>query len=219
MSNTILRSERGPVSRKARGQGATRRPEILAAAQRLFVTEGFDRATMRRIAAEVGVSATALYVYFSDKDAILRAIAEATFTDMLQALAASQAATGTRLHQFRAGLRAYIAFGLARPDEYRITFSAKRMQVTPGRQANECHDIADAGRSFEILQHSIVGLIRDGVFAPGDDLLIAEAVWACLHGTTVMLLNLRSQVLSDPQALIESVIDMIVRGLTIPIVT
>ena len=103
MSNTVIPTRAPPNARKARGQGATRRPEILAAAQHLFVTEGFDRATMRRIAAEVGVSATALYVYFSDKDAILRAIAEATFTDMLAALAESQLRPGTKLQQFRAG--------------------------------------------------------------------------------------------------------------------
>ena len=91
------------------------------------------------------------------------------------------------------------------------------MEVTPGRQANECHAIPAAGRSFEILQHSIIDLIRDGVFVPGDDLVIAEAVWACLHGATVMLLNMRSQVLSEPEALVTSVIDIVVRGLACPL--
>src|SRR5271166_4928450 len=48
-------------ARKPRGQGATRRGEILAAAKSLFLEEGFERTTMRRIAAVVGISSTALY--------------------------------------------------------------------------------------------------------------------------------------------------------------
>lgn len=66
-------------TRKPRGQGASRRGEILDAAKRLFTEEGYAQATMRRIAAEVGVSPTALYLHFADKEAILRAIAEDFF--------------------------------------------------------------------------------------------------------------------------------------------
>jgi AcrR family transcriptional regulator len=59
----------------SQGQAATWREEILPAAKRLFMEEGFERMTMRRIAAVVGTSSTALYVYFTNKGAILRAIA------------------------------------------------------------------------------------------------------------------------------------------------
>ena len=111
-----------PHVRKRRGQGASRRGEILAAATHIFLQEGVAHATMRRIAAAVGVSTTALYVYFSDKDAILQAIAEATFAELLHALEASQKGDGSDLDRFRTGLRAYIEFGLARPDAYRLTF-------------------------------------------------------------------------------------------------
>jgi hypothetical protein len=50
--------------RKPRGQGASRRGEILDAAKRLFLTEGFERATIRKIAEAVGVSSGTLYLYF-----------------------------------------------------------------------------------------------------------------------------------------------------------
>ena len=61
---------------------------------------------MRRIASAVGVSATALYVYFPDKDAILQAIAEAMFTELLAVHRVSQQIGGTPLTRFRAGLHA-----------------------------------------------------------------------------------------------------------------
>ena len=65
-------------ARKAKGDGHLRRAEILEAAERIFVAEGYDGATIRKIADEVGVSSTALYMHFQDKGAILLEICEAT---------------------------------------------------------------------------------------------------------------------------------------------
>ena len=124
----------GRSMRKPRGQGASRRGEILAAAKRLFLTEGYERTTIRKIAAAVGVSSAALYLYFPDKDAILRAISEATFEALLARLEQTQRQDGSDLDRLRAGLEAYVAFGLAHPDEYRLTFLAKMMASSgPGR--------------------------------------------------------------------------------------
>ncbi len=168
---------------------------------------------MRRIASEIGLTATALYDYFDDKDAILRAIAESTFTDMLTALEAAQAAPGTLLERFRACLFAYVDFGLARPDEYRLTFLAKMIgAATPGRQAVPCGQTEAAERSFAIVQSGIRCLIQEGVFAPTDDILTAEAVWACLHGTTALLIDLRQHVRSPPESVTATVIDTMIAG-------
>ncbi len=53
---------------------AGRREAILAAAMRLFVAQGYDRTTMREIAAEAGVSTGAIYVYFATKAAMLQSL-------------------------------------------------------------------------------------------------------------------------------------------------
>src|ERR1700761_8193513 len=69
------RSSKTPKSaRKARGFGHQRRLEILAAAERIFVAHGYEGATIRKIAAEGGVSPTALYMHFADKHAMLMEI-------------------------------------------------------------------------------------------------------------------------------------------------
>ena len=190
-------------TRKPRGQGASRRGEILAAATRIFLEEGTAHATMRRIAAAVGVSTTALYVYFADKDAILRAIAEATFAELLGTLEASQRTGGTPAERFRAGLRAYVGFGLAGSDAYRLTFCAPSPHDT----------IQAADRSFAILQRGVEEMMEAGLFRPGPSGPAAEAVWACLHGLTVLLVD-QAQHLSTPQEqLIDQVLDMAIAGL------
>lgn len=57
---------------------AGRREAILDAAMRLFVIQGYDRTTMREIAAEAGVSTGAIYVYFETKAAMLQALCAET---------------------------------------------------------------------------------------------------------------------------------------------
>jgi AcrR family transcriptional regulator len=201
--------------RKPRGQGASRRGEILNAAKRLFLTDGFERTTIRKIAAAVGVSPAALYLYFPDKDAILRAIAESTFEALLAALEETQRQPGTDLERFRAGLAGYIAFGLAHPDEYRLTFLAKMMASSgPGRQPDPCVGVPAAEHSFGLLSDNIAALMRAGRFRHTDPLAAAEAVWASIHGVTALLLDQADHVRSDPAALIEVVMDIAIKGLS-----
>jgi len=47
---------------------------ILAEAERVVVASGYQGINMRRLATQVGVSATAIYHYFDSKDAILRRV-------------------------------------------------------------------------------------------------------------------------------------------------
>jgi AcrR family transcriptional regulator len=207
---TITRS-----ARKPRGQGASRRGEILDAAKRLFLTEGFEHTTIRKIAAAVGVSSAALYLYFPDKDAILRAIAESAFEALLLRLQEAERHSGTDLQRLRAGLHAYVAFGLEYPDEYRLTFLAKMMASSgPGRPAAVCETVPAADRSFDILASNIEHLVRTGVFRPAEPMLTGEAVWASLHGVTALLLDQADHICSDHDALIGTVIDILLRGLS-----
>lgn len=191
-------------TRKPRGQGASRRGEILAAAKRLFLQDGIQHATMRRIAADVGVSSTALYVYFPDKTAILDAIAEAMFEALLVAWAGSQDPAKPRLARFRAGLQAYVDLALSRPDEYRLTLDPK--------SADACSRVEAADKAFGMLRDSVAALMQEGIFIPDDPLAVAEALWACLHGVVMLLLNQPEHVETTPQRLVDTVIGAAVRG-------
>jgi AcrR family transcriptional regulator len=194
-----------PVTRrKPRGQGPARRGEILAAAKRLFLREGIQHATMRRIAADVGVSSTALYVYFPDKLAILQAIGEAMFEALLVAYAESQLADQPPLARFRAGLRAYIDLALSRPDEYRLTFAAKSTPV--------CHHIEAATTSFGMLQRNVADLVESGIFIRAEPMVIAEALWAWLHGVVMLMLDQPDHICSPADQLIDTVLDAAING-------
>ena len=53
-----------------------RRAQILAAARRCFVRDGFHQTSMQNLVREAGMSSGAVYRYFDSKDAMIVAIAE-----------------------------------------------------------------------------------------------------------------------------------------------
>lgn len=60
-----------------------KRAEIVVAARRLFVEEGYDAASIARIARDAGVVSNTLYWYFQDKDAVFIAVLDAVLTDSM----------------------------------------------------------------------------------------------------------------------------------------
>jgi AcrR family transcriptional regulator len=198
--------------RKPRGQGASRRGEILDAAKHLFAADGVSHVTMRRIGAAVGVSPTALYMHFADKDAILSAIAQDTFTELLDRLKHSSNQADAPLLRLRAGLRAYIEFGQQRPDEYRLTFMTRQFSRSTAKGCG----LQMADQSFAILQDRVIELMRDGVFRQGQPARVAELIWATLHGVTALLLDHAQNLDTPPSALVEGALDVLLAGLTAP---
>src|SRR5467141_3867945 len=68
----------GIKERQARDREAVRRA-MLAAARDLFVTEGYDNVSIRKVAERIEYSPAAIYGYFPSKDDIFFALAEEGF--------------------------------------------------------------------------------------------------------------------------------------------
>jgi AcrR family transcriptional regulator len=62
------------------------RESILDSAAKAFFDEGFEKASMRSIAQEAGISAANLYSYFASKDALFAAVAEPAAAVLREAL-------------------------------------------------------------------------------------------------------------------------------------
>ncbi|HEV7547330.1 MAG TPA: helix-turn-helix domain-containing protein, partial [Reyranella sp.] len=108
--------------RKRRGEGHTRREEILHAAKELFLEQGYDQTTIRRIADRVGISAPALYLYFKDKEALMLALCDQTFGHLIEAIGEIEKTVDDPMERVRRFGEAYARFGLTHPDEYRLVF-------------------------------------------------------------------------------------------------
>lgn len=107
--------------RNARGSGNLLRAEILAAAAELLDATGRrSDLTLRQIAGAAGISAPAIYAHFADREAILVALAEQGWQQVvadIRAAADPQAAARERL---LCGCRAYLAFAQQHPARYAL---------------------------------------------------------------------------------------------------
>ncbi|GAA2522959.1 TetR/AcrR family transcriptional regulator C-terminal domain-containing protein [Streptomyces levis] len=123
--------ETGPARRASdRGRyGRLSRERVLASALALVDQEGLSALSMRRLGAELGVEAMALYRYASSKDALLDGLVEALYLGLEERLAAE----GVQDADWRAGLhriaRATYDVCLAHPQA--VPLLATRLLAVP----------------------------------------------------------------------------------------
>lgn len=199
-------------ARKPKGDGHLRRAEILAAAERIFVAEGYEGATIRKIADEVGVSSTALYMHFPDKGCILLEICEGTIRHLLERnaeIAAKPIDAVTRVDQM---LDAYMRWGLAHPNAYELVFSNIRQLsavVGDGSLAS------DAGaRCYEIFSGVVREIAAEGRLRFGDGDSAAQSLWASCHGVVALQINRPLFDWAPQEELIRVTLDSLLHGLT-----
>jgi TetR/AcrR family transcriptional regulator, cholesterol catabolism regulator len=70
-------------STKPHQDRAEKRAELVSAARRLFVEDGFEATSMAHLARTAGVAANTIYWYFEDKDAVLLAVVDAALEEAL----------------------------------------------------------------------------------------------------------------------------------------
>src|ERR1044071_2628284 len=98
------------------------RQTILDTAREMFAEEGFGQVSMRKIADKIDYSPTTIYLYFKDKNDLFRQICEETFARLGKRLGSIGKKHGKNLEGLRAGLKAYVEFGLKHPKHYEVTF-------------------------------------------------------------------------------------------------
>ena len=133
MVTTVLKKPQRSA-RKPKGDGHMRRGEILEAAQRIFLAEGYQGATIRKIADEVGVSSTALYMHFRDKDEILLEISEEVVGTLLAINSDISARPIDAVSKVRLMLEAYMEFALENPNTYQLVFCGSGGHISADKE-------------------------------------------------------------------------------------
>lgn len=185
------------------------RQEILDAARELFIEEGYESVSMRRIAEKIEYSPTTIYLYFQDKAELLNNLCAETFEKLIVRLERSHARFRDPLERLREGLREYVEFGLQNPQHYRVTF-----MISHQHAENECNEAQAAGfRAFEHLRQGVVECIRAGKFLNVDVDTASQTLWAGVHGVTSLLIANNKFPFVEQKKLVSMVLDTLLRGL------
>lgn len=178
-----------PPKPKTEAERQQLRTLIIDAARELFVTKGVEAVTMREIAKRIGYSATSIYLHFADKEALLRAICD---TDML-ALATSLNAImqiADPVARLQALGHGYAEFALNYPNHYRLMFMAERIPCDPDKSSLQQNN---AEQDAYFLLKTVVNevFLAKRFRAELNDVdLIAQTVWAGIHGVCALQINM-----------------------------
>lgn len=171
--------------RKPKGEGHARRAEILSAAERIFVEHGYEGATIRKIADEVGLSSTALYMHFADKAEILHEICREAFEALTAANAAIIAEPGPPEVRLRRMMQAYVEFGFANPNAYRLIYLTRPVEAREGAQSAAQEVGIGLFRAFE----DVVREAEADGRLNGEAAATAQALWAGGHGVVSLMIT------------------------------
>lgn len=200
----------GTRERREREKANLRR-EILDAARDLFVTQGYEHVSMRKIAERIEYSPTTIYLYFADKAEILTEICEETFAKLARRLEAIRRKNDGPIERLKESCRAYILFGLRHPNHYRVVF----IDPTNGKPGGDdyIYDGSMGERAFGYLRQAVEDCLEAGLIRSSDPELTSQILWASLHGLTSLLITLRDFPWAGRERLIDHLIGTLIGGL------
>jgi len=187
------------------------RQEIMDAASELFVKEGFENVSMRRIADRIEYSPTTIYLYFKDKAELLESICQETFAKLIQRLTSIMDQPAEPIERLKRGLLAYVEFGLENPHHYRSTF----MTPLPDEVDHEKYVKPEAAgiQAFDFLRRCVYDCIAAGKFKMKDAELASQTLWAGVHGVTSLLITHTHFPWVGREKVIRGMVDTLVAGL------
>lgn len=192
MSPSELKAPTGAGTRREREREEMRRL-ITGAARKLFVSEGYESTTIRRIAEAIEYTPGAIYSYFKDKDAILYALHQEGFLELQRRFLSAITPGKNPVEQLAQLGEAYVAFAHQNPEMYHLMFVA---QAT-SRTLHETDAWPEGKSAYESLRALVQLAVDGGWIRPGDPEVIAFALWATAHGSVTLEICDRCMVLPE----------------------
>ena len=196
------------------------RTNILDAARELFAQFGYDEVTMRKVAEKIEYSPTTIYLYFRDKETLIR---ELCAHDFLELAGKFQRIALVRdpIERLRKIGLAYLHFGLDHPNHYRLMFMTSNPYDDPAEMNLEQGNPSEDAYAF--LKMSVQEALQAGCFRVElkDVDLLAQTLWAGMHG--VISLHIAKQddawvEWSPMKRRADLMIDALIVGLTKPVI-
>jgi AcrR family transcriptional regulator len=204
----------GVAERRAREKRKLKQ-QILDAARQLFVRDGYESVSMRKIANKIEYSPATIYTYFKDKDEILDCLCEETFRKLSQEkMIAVHNMTGDPLEVLKKGMETYIRFGLDHPEDYIVTFVLKApLYAKPGHY--ETRKAKTGKDCFDNMRRLVRRCMEEGKIRNADLEETSQTLWAGIHGLTALLITQPGFPFVERERLIRRTLEVLIRGVSL----
>ncbi|CAM5670870.1 TetR/AcrR family transcriptional regulator [Streptomyces tanashiensis] len=153
------------------------RAACLRAARELLEEDGSAALSLRAVARKAGVSATAPYRHYADRDALVSAVAAEGYRELAQHLAGAHPAPSTP-DDLAAVAVVYVQFALEHPALFRAMFAEPCDPTSEERVA-----------ATAVITEYVQSIVRDAFPGAEDSAALATTVWALVHGLAFLHLD------------------------------
>ncbi len=165
--------------------------EISKCALKLFLRDGYENLSMRKIAACAGISATAIYRHYRDKKDMVQDLVRSGFSVFARYLYGSKSGnldeSAAPRERLLKAFQDYKNFALEQPEYYRLIFL--EADVVDFRSLPD-DEKGEGSRTLNFLVGLFADLLRHGGMdaheAEGAARLPATALWAQAHGLAAL---------------------------------
>lgn len=198
----------GVIERRAKYKEEFRR-EILDAAREIFIHDGYDGFSMRKLADRIDYSPTTIYLYFKNKDDLLFAICEEFFTNFFAELNRIRSVSQNPVETLRRACLYLIEFGLENPNQYKLIFFTKSVY---GTREEWVEKESMARNTYFVFKDIVQDCINVGKLRDIDADVIADTFSMASHGVIAKNLHCANFSKERSDIVARTLVDALLRG-------
>ena len=188
----------GITERKEREKLALRR-KIVEAAKAMFIAEGYEKTSLRKIAKRIEYSPGTLYLHFKNKNELFYTVHEEGFAIFLDGMKNAKKGIDSPYEQLRAMGRYYLQFAHENPELYDLMF----IMNAPMEELPE-EEWGCGKASYKMLEDTIQEAVQQGEVQTDNVELAAFSLFSFMHGMTSLAIKNRMEMKRDlPSNVIE----------------
>jgi AcrR family transcriptional regulator len=162
------------IKERKEREAARLRDKILRTSLRVFVEQGYENLSMRKIAALIDYSPATIYRFFKNKEELLQTIAAGTFKELSAKFETVKAErSDDPLGTLKALIREYVIFCVEHPDMFLLFYDIASFEMEDGIMYEHLGD------NRHIAYQSWLGCIRQSI--EGGFLLLKDEVRIFLY--------------------------------------
>lgn len=151
---------------------------ILETAQKVFIEEGFEKASIRAIAEQIEYSPATIYLYFKDKNELFFAVHELGFDKLLAEMTVAIEGITDPFEELRHRGYAYMKFAFENPEMYDLMFILN----APMDTLKEDDNWNSGHKCFALLCETLQRGIESKQLKFKDVEIAAMSIWSFMHG-------------------------------------
>lgn len=198
----------GITERKERDRQEMKQ-HILQAAKELFLSDGFDNVSIRRIAEKIEYSPATVYLYFKDKQEILLALHDEGFQMLLSRFQRVKSIADP-LERLQGIGREYIKFAFENKEFYDLMYIEQPL----GRLIENCDESDMLTEVHKVLFQTVEACIKAGYLPEADVHTAAFTFWATIHGAITIVIRNRCPIFfgTESEVLVNQSLEFVLKS-------